>query len=120
MKDVTVLAPAAVGGLKVPEPGHVFDPPTAEELCRLYTVDNNRIRRELKELGDTASSISSVALALLQLLVDHGHASDLDEVKIPAELYHRMRGASITLSNDTLGNVTVRLKQRGRDRIAVD
>jgi hypothetical protein len=120
MVDVTVLAPAAVGGLKVPEPGHVFDPPTAEELCRLYTADNNRMRRELRELGDTASSISSVALGLFQLLVDYGHGNELDEITVPKELYHRMHGASITLSNDILGNVTVRLKQRGRERVAVD
>ena len=115
--DVVVQAPVAVMGTRAPEPGRTFDPPTAEELVRLYAADNDQLRRSLKELGDTASMIASVALGLAKLLVDAGLASDESMVKIPRRLHEQMVGAAIELGDDRAGNITVRITERAQDRI---
>ena len=118
-QDVTILAPTAEAGLKVPAPGRAFDPPTPEELVRLYGVDNDRLRREMRELGDTASAISAVALALVKLYYDAGFATGPNEVTIPKGMHDSLVGASITITNDTEGNILVQLAERGLERIHV-
>lgn len=93
--------------------------PSAEELNALYWREIKEQRQALKELGDTASSITSIALCLLRQLCDLGHASEQNEVTIPRWLHQRMLGASITVGQNEDGSILVKLRESGRERLAV-
>lgn len=115
--DVLVRPPVAVMGMKAPEPGRTFDPPSPEELVRLYASDNDQLRRSLRELGDTTSMIASVALGLAKLVSDAGLGAGENMVKIPRRLHEQMVGAAIELGDDMAGNITVKIVERSPDRI---
>lgn len=117
--DVEIHAPVAIGGLKVPSPSSVLDPPTLEELYRAEVADNARLRRDMRHLGDTASAISSVCLGLMRMLGDAGLAEG-NTVRVPRLLHQQMIGASIKLGDDQAGNITVTLIERSRERVTVD
>lgn len=114
MADVTIRAPAARSGASG---GGGLEPPSPEELCRIYYADIQRLKRDLRELGDTTSAISSVALGLLKLLVDMGVASETNTVTIPRWLHTQMLGASIKVGETASGDVSVQLREQGRERV---
>lgn len=74
-------------------------------------------RRAKRQLADFAAEVSSLCLALTKMLVDLGAASEDDTVTIPLWLHKQMLGASITTGEDELGNRTVRVVERGRERV---
>lgn len=113
-QDVLIKAPCATLEGSSPAP---LEPPSIEELYRLTHAALKEERRAKRQLADFASEVSSLCLSLTRMLVDAGLASDDDTVTIPLELHRHMLGASITTGEDIHGNRTVRVVERGRERV---
>lgn len=128
-RDVVIDVPMALAGFArgvTPE----GEPLSPQEVLKFVMADREvlsaevkslrgdvaALRRDLRQLGDMASSISSVALSLTRICIDNGLASGSGEVRIPQDLHERMLGASIILDNDATG-IRVRLRGEGRERV---
>ncbi|MBA3565275.1 MAG: hypothetical protein H0W31_00280 [Actinobacteria bacterium] len=114
MKDVLINAPVATLRGSSPAPLEV---PPVEELYRITHVALQDERRAKQQLADFAAEVSSLCLSLTKMLVDAGKASEDDTVTIPLWLHKQMLGASITTGEDVQGNRTVKINERGRERI---
>ena len=110
-QDVEIHVPTARVGLAAIAPGQTMDA-KPEELLSAYIVDNDRLRRDLRTLGETTTSISLIALSLLKLLFDKGYGTDTNEVRIPIDLYRQMNGATSHLRKDLAGDIYLRLEYR--------
>lgn len=115
-RDVLIQPPVATLGADSPAP---LEPPPIEELYRLTNAALKEERRAKRQLADFAAEVSSLCLSLTRMLVDAGLASEDDTVTIPLALHRHMLGASITTGEDILGNRTVRVVERGRERVKV-
>lgn len=132
MKDALVAVPTSLLGLAAhitPEVEH-----SPEEIMRMVMEDNRLLRhevaslrgdiagarRDLRELGDAASAISSIALSLVRMNLD-GMAvrRGPDTLVIPGHLHQRMLGASIQLTNTSNGDIVVSVKENGPERVVV-
>jgi len=113
-RDVLINAPVATLQGSSPAPLEV---PPVEELYRITHVALQDERRSKQQLADFAAEVSSLCLALTKMLVDAGKASEDDTVTIPLWLHKQMLGASITTGEDAQGNRTVKINERGRERI---
>ena len=113
-KDVLINAPVATLQGSSPAPLEV---PSAEELYRLTYAALKEERKAKQQLADFAAEVSSLCLGLTKMLVDLGHASEDDTVTIPLWLHKQMLGASITTGEDVQGNRTVKINERGRERL---
>ena len=113
MADVVVEAPAAslVGRARFPAAAV-----TPADVIRWQSATISESDRKIRELGDACSAISAIAMCLLKLHVDAGHATGPGEVTIPRWLHDRMLGATISFTNDQTG-ITVRLRERGSHRV---
>ena len=115
-KDALINAPVATLRGSSPAPLEV---PPVEELYRITHVALQDERRAKQQLADFAAEVSSLCLSLTKMLVDAGKASEDDTVTIPLWLHKQMLGASITTGEDVEGNRTVKINERGRQRIQV-
>jgi hypothetical protein len=113
-KDVLIKAPAARFGGKAPAP---LEPPPLEELYRLTNAALRDEKRKTSELSDFCRQTASLSLALVKLLVDHGHASEDGTVTIPRWLHQEMLGASVQVGEKADGDLFVRIAERGTQRI---
>lgn len=117
-KDVFIEAPTARLGVGAIAPGPSLEqPPSAEELCSIYYQSIRQLKLEKSELSDFCSGVSSLCLSLTKMLVDHGLASEANEVTVPKWLHQRMLGASITVKQQTNGDIVVGLREEGHERI---
>lgn len=133
VRDALVSVPTSLVGLAAhitPEQEH-----SPEEIMRMVMEDNRLLsqevaslrkdiagaRRDLRELGDAASAISSIALSLTRVCLDNTaiRNTSMGAVVIPREVHQRMLGASIQLSNTPQGDIYVSIKERGPERVVV-
>lgn len=116
-RDITIQAPAARLKGAAPNPLEV---PTPEELYQLTYAALRDERRKNEQLTDFARQTASIALALAKMIVDSGHpAVSEDTITIPRWLHEQMLGASITVGQTVAGEPTVRIVERGRQRLHV-
>lgn len=132
VSDTTIYVPTSMVGVAAhitPEVEH-----SPEEILRMIQEDNRLLRHEvaslrkdiagarndLRELGDAASAISSIALALVRMSLDGTRVREgADTLVIPSEIHKRMLGASIQLSNTPDGDIYVSIKENGPERVVV-
>lgn len=121
-KDVTVKVPVGRVGVRAPggkiTTGPSLDePPSAEELCGIYYQALKAEKAEKSELADFCRGVSSLCLSLVKMLVDHGTTEGLNEVTVPKWLHQQMLGASIEVTNLTNGDIRIRLRESGPERV---
>lgn len=118
-KDVVVRPPAARLAPSAPEPGKF---PVEIPWKEMYQDTDRELRttkKEMRELADFASGVTSLCLSLTKMLIDakHSQATD-DTVTVPKALHEATLGAGLRLGEDKDGNPTLTVKSRGRERIA--
>lgn len=121
-RDVTIAVPTAKLGVRAP--GTVVntgpsleEPPSAEELCQIYYQAIRALKVEKTELADFTRGITSLCLSLVKMLVDRGATEGLNEVTVPKWLHQQMLGASIEVTNLTNGDIRIRLRESGPERV---
>ena len=116
-KDALIAPPAAriMPGALAPVTG---DPPW-QELYQDAAREVDTLKKEKRELADFSTGICAIALALTKMLIDDDHAAATgDTVTIPKFVHESTIGAGLTLGEDRDGNPTVKVRERGRPRIA--
>lgn len=119
-QDVNIRAVPAIAYL----PGQSAPPIplTPEEQLKLVQTDLANVRQQLTNTQIAASTATNIACCMVKLLIDHGVVPreaaivDGEEIVIPRALSEKMMGASITLSEKTDGNISVRFAERAPDQ----
>lgn len=96
-----------------------LEPPSLEELYRLTHAALKQERLKSSELYDYGRQSASLALCLLKMLIDSGHPAVNGEnmLTVPRWLHEEMLGASVAVGQDMDGNPTIKLVERGQQRI---